>query len=230
MPVSISYFYCREKERQQNTFSSVAKALLAHILKHSSDRPGILAYLYDECLKSCKATLESQQDCIEILETVLRALPKTFIIIDGIDECETKERKAIMKFFLSAINKEGTELGKIRCLFASQELSDIKTGLQDPKILHLTEEHVKLDIQNYAVWYTSKIQERHKGIPQDAKDYIVKLVCEGSDGMFLFAKLVLKNLYAQKNLEDVYGELQPNTFPKGLEKAYDYALELLTIH
>jgi hypothetical protein len=38
-------------------------------------------------------------------------------------------------------------------------------------------------------------------------------------GMFLFAKLVLANLLAQLNVEDLSKELQPSTFPKGFEQA-----------
>ncbi len=39
-------------------------------------------------------------------------------------------------------------------------------------------------------------------------------------GMFLFAKLVLTNLFAQITLEQLYEELRPETFPKGFEQAY----------
>jgi len=37
--------------------------------------------------------------------------------------------------------------------------------------------------------------------------------------MFLYAKLVLTNLYSQVSLEKLYEELQPGTFPKGFEQA-----------
>jgi len=38
--------------------------------------------------------------------------------------------------------------------------------------------------------------------------------------MFLFAKLVMTNLFAQATIEKLYEELQPGTFPKGFEQAY----------
>jgi hypothetical protein len=37
--------------------------------------------------------------------------------------------------------------------------------------------------------------------------------------MFLFAKLVLTNIFAQTTLEQVSEELRPGTFPKGFEQA-----------
>lgn len=208
IPVSLAYFYCGDVDTHKNTFSSVAKALLAQIFLQNSDRPEILAFFYDECVKSWKSTLESPQECGAMLEIMLNTFPRAFIIIDGVDKCQSQERKAIMKFFISAINKNSADSGKLRCLFISRDLDDIRNGLEGSAILHLTEKHVKRDIENYVVWYTLEIEKKHHGMPQDAKDYIVRSICEGSDGMFLFAKLVLENLNAQSNLEDVYMELQ----------------------
>ena len=38
--------------------------------------------------------------------------------------------------------------------------------------------------------------------------------------MFLYAKLVMENLLRQRTREDLMRELEPNTFPKGLDEAY----------
>lgn len=213
----MAFFYCRDQDGQRNKFPSVAKAMLAQLL---AQNPSILPYLYDECLKSGKVTLGSPQDCVKILGTVLQAVPKTFIIIDGIDECEQKERKAILNFFTSVISNDDIEPGRLRGLFVSQELGDIKTALHMAETLRLKEEHSKLDIKNYAIKWSVKIQERFKQMPDAAREHIVKLVCEGADGMFLFARLVLENLYDQENLENLYNELRPDTFPSGFDQAY----------
>jgi hypothetical protein len=215
--LTLAYFYCRDQDTQRNKFPNVAKAMLSQLLQQN---PEILAYLYDECLKSVKVTLASPQDCVKLLNTVLQAVPKTFIVIDGIDECEQKERRAILNFFVSAIND--CELGKIRGLFISQELSDIKTALHNPETLSLNEEHSRVDIKNYATRRAADIQERFKLMSDEARDHIVKLVCDGHDGMFLFAKLVLENLFGQQSLEDVYKEMRRDIFPQGFEQAYIY--------
>jgi hypothetical protein len=191
--------------------------MLAQLLRQNSS---ILPYLYDECLKSAKVTLASSQDCIKLLGTVLQAVPQTFLIIDGIDECGQKERKAILNFFTSAIANDDIKPGKLRGLFVSQELGDIKTELHMAESLRLTKGHSELDIRNFTVKWAVRIQERFKQMPYPAREHIVKLVCDGADGMFLFARLVLKNLYDQENLENVYKELHPDTFPRGFDQAY----------
>jgi hypothetical protein len=124
--ISLAYFYCKDQDGQRNKFSNVAKAILSQLLQQN---PGILPYLYDECLKSAKVTLVSPQGCAKLLSTVLQAVPKIFIVIDGIDECEQKERRAILNFLVPAIND--CEPGNIRGFFISQELNDIKTALHN---------------------------------------------------------------------------------------------------
>jgi hypothetical protein len=208
--------HCRDQDGQRNKFTSVAKAMLAQLLCQD---PTVLPYLYDECLKSAKVTLASSHDCIKLLGTVLRAVPQAFIIIDGIDECEQTERKAMVNFFVSTITSDDIPPGKLRGLFISQELGDIKRALHTADSVRLTKDQSELDIKNFAVKWAARIQERFKLMPNPARKHIVKLVSDGADGLFLFARLVLENLYDQENLENVYKELHPDTFPRGFDQA-----------
>lgn len=214
--LSVAYFYCKDEDSQRNTLLGVMKAIIAQLL---TQNPGILPFLYDQCLKSGSITLASPTDCSKILSTVLQAVPKTFIVIDGIDECEEQERKTMLKYFMSLINDYTLDPGKIRGFFVSQPLSDIKSALRMAETLKLTEEHSKLDINNYAVRWANKIQQRFTKMPDAAKEQIVKNVCDGACRMFLFARLVLENLYGQENLESIYYELHPDTFPSGFDQA-----------
>ncbi|KAE9372535.1 hypothetical protein N431DRAFT_536388 [Stipitochalara longipes BDJ] len=215
--ISLAFFYCRDQDGQRNTFASVAKAILAQLLCQNSN---LLPHLYDECLKSAKVTLASSHDCVKVLGTVLQAVPQTFLIIDGIDECEPKERKAILKFFASMITSDDIPQGKLRGLFISQELADIKSALHVADTVNLTRNHSEVDIKNFAVKWASKIQQRFRLMEDSAREYIIKLVSDGAEGMFLFARLVLENLHDQESLQNVYKELHPDTFPRGFDQAY----------
>lgn len=212
--MSIAYFYCRDQDEQRNKFSCVVKGILAQLLIQNSL---LLPYLYAECLK--KVTLETKHDCVRILSTVLKANPKTFILLDGLDECEQKERNALLNFFTTAITETATIPGKLRVFFVSQELKDIRNSLHVADTLRLKETHLEKDIKSYAITWSHKIQLRFENMPDAARENIVKLVCEGADGMFLFARLVLENLYGQENLESLYQELHPEVFPEGFEQA-----------
>lgn len=191
--------------------------MLAQVLRQNPIL--LLPYLYDECLKSTKVTLESSHDCVKLLGTALRTVPQTFLIIDGIDECEPKERKAMLNFFVSTIISDNIPQGKLRGIFISQELADIKTALRVADSINLTKHHNEIDIKNFAIEWATKIQQRFKLMDNIARDYIVKLVTDGAEGMFLFAKLVLENLHDQESLQKVYQELHPDTFPRGFDQA-----------
>ena len=214
--VSVIYFYCKDKDNHRNKFHSVVKSIITQLL---TQNPGILSYLYDQCLESGKVILASNGDCSKILATVLQAVTKTFIVVDGLDECEEQERRLILKYFTSLTTDNNLEPGKIRVCFISQAISDIKVALRMAETLTLTEEHSKLDIKNYAIWWTTKIQQRFPMMPDAAKEHIVNKVCEGACRMFLFARLVLENLYGQENLESIYHGLRPDTFPSGFDQA-----------
>jgi hypothetical protein len=48
-------------------------------------------------------------------------------------------------------------------------------------------------------------------------------------GMFLFAKIVLENLYHQISAFDFKNELKAENFPEGLDKAYVIVFEELSL-
>ncbi|KAF8852553.1 hypothetical protein BDZ45DRAFT_807386 [Acephala macrosclerotiorum] len=214
--LSLAFFYCRDKDEERNTFASVAKAMLVQLLRQN---PTILPFLYDECLKMAKPTLSTSEDCIKLLSTVFQIAPQILIILDGIDECVQKERSKMLKFFTSNTINAGHP-GKVRCLFISQELSDIKGALHPAHTIRLAKEDSERDIRNFTVEWALEIQQHFK-LPDWDKERIIELVCVGAEGMFLYARLVLQNLRDQESLDYVYKELHHDTFPGGFEQAYE---------
>lgn len=228
------YFYCSYQDEQRKKFLYVARALIAQLLLQNDT---LLPYLHEQCLASGQASLVSLQLCDDILRTCLTTMGSVYIIIDGIDECDFPERKAILSFVTSLVANTANNAtpGKLRALFVSQDENDIKKLLRSCTVLRLTDEHNRSDIEAYASKRSEEIQDKFQ-LSDERRHYIVKVVRDGSDGesnthkniplsalstlgMFLFAKLVLANLLAQLNVEDLSKELQPGTFPKGFEQA-----------
>lgn len=225
------YFYCSYQDEQRKKFLSVARALIAQLLIQNDT---LLPYLHEQCLASGQASLVSLQLCEDILKTCLKTMGIVYIIIDGIDECDYPERKAILSFVTSLVANSATP-GKLRTLFVSQDENDIKKLLRSCTVLRLTDDHNRSDIETYASKRSQEIQDKFQ-LSDETRRYIVQIVRDGSDGelkrhetvlfsrlsslgMFLFAKLVLANLLAQLNVEDLSKELRPGTFPKGFEQA-----------
>lgn len=174
---AVAFFYCKYQDEQKKTFRSIARAFLAQLLSQNED---LLPYLYDQCSVTGAVSLVSSEMCKELLEIALKTMPKTFIIIDGLDECDMVERKTILSFLTSVIEKSDTP-AKLRGLFISQDENDIRKHLRLAAALRLTENHNKRDIESFATKWSLQIQNKFE-ISQPTQEYIASAVCEGSDG------------------------------------------------
>ncbi len=188
--VSTVYFYCNYQDEQRKSFLGLARALISQLL---SQNDTLLPFLHDKRIASGQVALKSSQLSIEILGTCLKSMPKTYIIIDGLDECDMSERNSILSFFAGII--EGDDIpGRLRALFVSQDENDIRTSLRAATLLRLTDVHNRNDIDQYATEWVAKIEKRF-GLPHATVDYIKTAVCEGSEGMCQFLSWLLVQCY-----------------------------------
>ncbi|TEY63394.1 hypothetical protein BOTCAL_0155g00160 [Botryotinia calthae] len=215
---STIFFYCRYEDKQRDNFVAVARGILSQLL---SKNEVLLPYLYSECINSLSVSLISHEICMKLLEVCFETVSKsqkTYLIIDGLDECEPMQRRLLLSTLVSIVQK-ALHPGMFRLLIVSQNEPDIKRYLRQYSDLRLSSSCNRSDIEVYSRVWAEKIQQKFI-VSDDTKTYIVKAVSEGADGMFLYAKLILTNLYGQTSREKLYEELQPGTFPVGFEQAY----------
>ncbi|RDW85274.1 hypothetical protein BP6252_02864 [Coleophoma cylindrospora] len=223
--VSVLFFYCKHKDPQRTTFVGIVRAILAQVLVKLRD-DDLLPFLYQQYLDSGETSLSSLQLCSNLLSAVFENMPqsmKVYIVIDGIDECDSDERRKILSTF-SSIATNAKYAGQVRDLFVSQDEPDIKKMLQAATKIKITESDNEEDIKYYVSHWASKITEKF-GLPSDQTESMIKTACLGADGMFLFVKLVMSNLYNQTTRKEMYNELLPERFPKGLDQAYERVVE-----
>lgn len=176
--IAVIYFYCNYQDPQRKTFVAVARALLVQLLNLNDE---LLPYLYDKCIGSGQVSLVSSQLYKELLETALKTGSiQTFIVIDGLDECDPLERNAILSFLTPIVKAEGPT-GRLRALIVSQDENDIRKVFRGSPVLKLMDAHNKSDIEGYADHWCSEIQKKF-GLPVETTQYIRTAVCEGSDG------------------------------------------------
>lgn len=175
--VKVVYFYCSHQDDQRKTYLAVARALLAQLL---IQHEGLLAYLHEQCISSGQVSLVSSQKCTELLETCFKTVSKTYVIIDGIDECDLAERKTLLTF-VSSFTTNSDPPGKLRTLFISQDENDIRRLLKASTVLRLTDAHNKSDIESYAAQWSSRIQQKF-GLPDITRNHILAAVRDGSEG------------------------------------------------
>lgn len=116
---TVAYFYCKHGDEQRSSFESVARSILAQLLRQN---PDLLSYFHEKANRSDNAVLTSVPLATEMLSTALRSCTRAFIVIDGLDECGRPARKQITRWFRHLVETlPATEIGSIRCLFVSQE-------------------------------------------------------------------------------------------------------------
>ncbi|RFU25373.1 hypothetical protein B7463_g10968, partial [Scytalidium lignicola] len=213
------YFYCQEDDPEKNDCISIFRGLLSQLLNHCRD---LIPYCYEKYLSSGEVNLTSPTLAQQLLKLFFEKIPKQFIIIDGLDECNPVQRKSVLSFFTSIVDRcDEREPGKLRVLFVSQDFPDIGKALQTADAMKLTPEDNKNDIKAYVCGWSKKIREKY-GLNDEQIDFIQESTLIRSQGMFLFAKLVMENLHAQETRIDLLREIEEYPFPEGLGDAHSY--------
>ncbi|KAK0111063.1 hypothetical protein ONS95_001443 [Cadophora gregata] len=161
------------------------------------------------------------------LRTLFEKVETSQVIIDGLDECNSDQRKLILAFFTDVVRIcDEREPGRLRVMFLSQDYGDIQKSLLAASSLKLTERENEPDIAIY-------VQHRTSSIPQNldlelsTKEIIKESVCGRARGMFLYAKLVMNHICGLDTKEAVLNELNSYGFPDGLEEAYERIIKRL---
>lgn len=193
--------------------------------------PHVMPYCHSRYSTSGEPSLRSLTLAKKVLEDFCLTIPKLYIIVDGLDECEPGERKQILDFFVWLVGQCDTdEPGKLRVLFVSQDCSDIKRALHSstvsriaPKILPLSSTDNERDIRVYVNDWTAKIKQNFE-LNEEQADILRDMTVNRAHGMFLYAKLVMPNLFQQPTRHHLIQEISVERFPRGLEEAYERIL------
>jgi hypothetical protein len=122
----------------------------------------LIPYCYEKYLSSGELNLTSPGLAEQLLKLFFEKIPKQFIIIDGLDECKPAQRKLVLSFLTSMVDRcDEREPGKLRVLFVSQDFPDIKKSLQTASVMKLTPEDNKDDIVAYVHDWSKKIREKY---------------------------------------------------------------------
>ena len=238
--VSVVFFYCKHNDPERNTFSAIAKGILAQLLNINH---ALLPYMFERASSSGHTVLESLDLIEHLLETALKSLEKVYVVIDGLDECGRKEKKKTILWFRAMIdNLAGTDPDNLRCLFFSQDDGEIgKLLAATALVIKITAQDTRADVEKYILIQSQKIQvmfqslessdtlqeqifsivsERTKGTYAPSVSRISFILLTYRKGMFLFAKLAMKHLKGQPSREALAEALTPNIFPRNLEQMY----------
>ncbi|KAL4786749.1 hypothetical protein BJX76DRAFT_354925 [Aspergillus varians] len=216
------YFYCNEKFKTKNSALAILRGILLQLIYQHHE---LVPYCHFKRKSARTHTLSDLSTAYTLIEIFCERISRLYMIIDGLDECE-EGRKDLLDTFKSLLKKtEGHSPGRLRLLFLSRPLNEIKTAVPSAAILALGPEHNKEDIQRYCRRRTCELEKFEFG--DVILNKVVEKICIKADGMFLFVKLVINNLAKQPTRDRFHAEISDSRLPNELGQAYTRIMERL---
>ncbi|KAI9704573.1 MAG: hypothetical protein M1820_005486 [Bogoriella megaspora] len=217
---TVAFFFCRHDIQESLRAQTVIGSLARQLFQPFSELEGAAAYLNQN---------PPNPDIHNLLELLSKFLPhnsEAYFILDGLDECETSEKKALMQY-LCKLEKHFTfhlcislrlEPGNLDTLDAQQQnFMDTETILipdDNPEIAQFVESELESRIESG----TLKL-----GNPAMSLQIYDALV-EKSQGMFLWAVLQLDSIYMLRTDEAIRYAL--DNLPRNLPETFSRILRL----
>jgi hypothetical protein len=172
------FFYCKYEDRNQNSLRAVLKAFLAQLIQIN---PDIISHIHGEVSASSELTLETLEFLKKLVGYALEGSDPVWIVIDGLDECEKKEKKKILSWLMDILEAEECP-GRIRLLVVSQDDGDIRKFLAKRPTMSLNNasQHQEA-IRAYASRKSNKIKAKLE-LPTSIERNIIELVTDRSKG------------------------------------------------
>jgi hypothetical protein len=180
--VSTAFFYCHHEDPQRTSFMSILKAIIAQLL--TIDHV-LLPWCYEQFAGSNQLSLIDEKICTDMLTSILLSNDRTFVVLDGLDECEQKDRRLILSFFSRVVSVcESHDPGKLCVMFVSRDEHDIRRALYASSEITITPADNEGDMKRFIKIWCQRIREKFEELDQAEIDYISESTFHRADGEF----------------------------------------------
>ena len=212
-----AYFFCDWAEPTKRRANSIIRTIASQLAKESTI---VLKNMNDLFLQNFSLTqLLSLLWRKLVADQVIHFSKRVYIVIDGLDECEIEDREMLMKLIVSTDDQ-----AKISWLIFSSYLPDIAKFLVGPNFVvnpfyndKDLRAYVEQCVQSSRILNTSQIRNR-----------VIDTLHAKAGGVFLWVKLIVRELDLQPRVEDVLTVLESPSLPRGIEELYDYIFKRLS--
>ncbi|RKL03912.1 hypothetical protein BFJ71_g3882 [Fusarium oxysporum] len=212
----LAYFFFKHNATDRRT----ARSMLQHVVMQLVNADETIMRLVYERLSTKEGTELS--DLTELASDCFTARPKATLVLDGLDEAMGNEQEISIKWCLDKLLPAAASCGcHLKILTCGQRDGRLDRKLSSyPQIrLDLVDAHQK-DIEQFTKEQAANIGARFR-LARQEEESLASKVASASQGMFLYARVVLDNLAAMDSKRDFKDELESDTFPKDLYQAYD---------
>lgn len=158
---------------------AVLKSLLSQLIFKDMDH---ITFYYDRYLTSGQLNLVSEALCKELLDIAVANLPRVYMCIDGLDECDRRQRTLLMQELNGLAQRCDSQApGRLRILLTSRNEPDVKKGMLLSQEIQLTVTENENDIKSFVRVQCQRIQEKFE-LDDDLVEHLLERTCSMADG------------------------------------------------
>ncbi|KAH7211216.1 hypothetical protein BKA60DRAFT_598506 [Fusarium oxysporum] len=210
----LAYFFFKHDAADRRTARSMLQHLIMQLVNADET---IMRFAYEKL-----STMESTDlaDLKKLASDCFISWPMATLVLDGLDEAIDSEREVSIDWCLNEL----LSVAKV----CSCDLRILICGQRDGRLDVLLSSHpqIRLDIvdahQDDIEHFTKgRVAEIHARFPltQQEEEALVSKISSASQGMFLYARVVLDHLAEMDSIQDFEDELEEDTFPEDLDRA-----------
>ncbi|TXB99680.1 hypothetical protein FocTR4_00013722 [Fusarium oxysporum f. sp. cubense] len=211
----LAYFFFKHDAADRRT----ARSMLQHLIMQLVNADETIMGLAYERLSTMEST--ELADLKKLASDCFTSRPMATLVLDGLDEAIDSEHEVSIAWclneLLSVAKARSCNLKVLICGQRDGRL-DVMLSSQPQIRLDMVDAH-QHDIEHFT---KLKVAELHARFPltQQEEEALVSKISSASQGMFLYARVVLDHLAEMDSIQEFEDELEEDTFPEDLDRAY----------
>lgn len=180
LKTGIVYIYCESGRQNEQKIDDLLASILKQLTQCLSHLPDVIEKLYST--HTAPRTRPSLEDISEALQAVITMYLRVFVVVDGLDECQTFE--GCRARLLSELFKLQTKHG----------INIFATSRMIPEIVDLFKTKVSLEIRASDLDVARYLESRIEQLPvvsqldRQLQKEIKMVISEAVDGMYILSK------------------------------------------
>ena len=180
---TVLFFYFKSGDPDRKDFLAAARSILSQFLQQDNS---LLDFLHDKCCNSGEAFLTSRKLILELLTFAFENSNSVYIILDGLDEFDSKEReerKVVTQWFRQLVEDlPPSNPDRLRCLFVSQDDGPARKDFVGLAKIQIDADDIRDDLVGFSLVEAEKVKAKFQ-LTDQRTDEIVNSVVDSVGGM-----------------------------------------------